>query len=70
MKHNPIMTSPPQTETLPSRLTMIPWDPENEEHIERLRIQRKACGWNEDAVEGWRALQKEGKMGIHWLVSL
>jgi hypothetical protein len=50
-------------------ITMIPWDPDCTEHVERLRLQRIACGWKADQVDNWRELQKSGKIGMHWIVS-
>ncbi|KAF7536951.1 hypothetical protein G7054_g4115 [Neopestalotiopsis clavispora] len=49
-------------------ITMIPWDPDCTEHVERLRLQRIACGWKADQVDNWRELQKSGKIGMHWIV--
>lgn len=48
---------------------LIPWDPDSPSHVDRMRLQRIACGWNEEAVNGWRQLQRDGEMGIHWIVS-
>ncbi len=28
------------------------------------------CGWKADKIEYWRKCQKEGVMGIHWVVSV
>lgn len=49
---------------------LVPWDPDNIAHVERLFAQRKACGWNAWSVEKWRGLQREGEMSMHWIVSL
>lgn len=52
-----------------SKVILIPWDPDSEEHVHRLYDQRIACGWKSDLVEEkWRHLQREGKMAIHWVV--
>lgn len=51
------------------KITLIPWDPESKEHIDRLYIQRIACGWKADKVQKWRIRQRDGAMGIHWVVS-
>ena len=48
---------------------LIPWDPDSEEHVDRMVLQRIACGWKQDYVEGWRQQQREGKIGLHWIVS-
>lgn len=51
------------------QIALLPWDSESLEHVERLYQQRIACGWNKQAVEGWRDLQREGKIALHWVVS-
>jgi len=50
-------------------IRLIPWDPESLAHVERLRQQRIACGWKENLVKKWRSLHREGKVGMHWIVS-
>lgn len=50
-------------------VVLIPWDPDAPAHVERLRLQRVACGWKVECVEAWRALQREGETGLHWIVS-
>ena len=52
-----------------AKIMLIPWDPENAEHIERLYNQRVACGWNSDMIEKWKDMQRDGKKAIHWIVS-
>ncbi|KFZ00091.1 hypothetical protein V500_01179 [Pseudogymnoascus sp. VKM F-4518 (FW-2643)] len=67
----------PSTETTaamplktPSRakVDLIAWDPESPAHAERMVQHRIACGWKQDYIEGWRVLQREGKMGLQWVV--
>ncbi|KAH6653007.1 hypothetical protein BKA67DRAFT_568298 [Truncatella angustata] len=53
--------------SLASMVVLIPWDPDSQQHIERLKQQRIACGWKEEAVEGWREPQRGGKIGLHWI---
>lgn len=49
---------------------LVPWDPESQEHAERLIEQRIACGWHADKVEGpWRDAQRAGTKCIYWVVS-
>ncbi|KFZ01186.1 hypothetical protein V501_10161 [Pseudogymnoascus sp. VKM F-4519 (FW-2642)] len=50
------------------KITLIPWDPESQEHIDRLYIQRVACGWKADKIEKWRICQRNGSMSLHWVV--
>jgi hypothetical protein len=53
---------------LKAEITLIPWDPDSPAHVERLYQQRIACGWNKDAVESWRDMQRAGQMAIQWIV--
>ena len=52
-----------------AQIGLVPWDPDSPEHVERLYQQRIACGWNKQAVEGWRVLQRAGKIALQWVVS-
>ena len=58
----PIKSSKPE-------ILLIPWDPTSDEHVQRLKQQRTACGWDDEAVEGWRAAQEGGTLNLQWLVS-
>ncbi|KAK8126583.1 Acyl-CoA N-acyltransferases (Nat) [Apiospora kogelbergensis] len=49
-------------------IILVPWDPDAPDHVERMRLQRVACGWKQDSAETWRPLQREGKIGLHWIV--
>lgn len=49
---------------------LIPWDPDSPEHVDRMVEQRIACGWKHDYVEKWRDQQRDGKIGLHWIVSI
>jgi hypothetical protein len=51
------------------KVVLVPWDPDSEEHVERLFGQRIACGWKSDYVQKWRKLQREGQVAFHWVVS-
>jgi len=51
-----------------ARVNLIPWDPESSQHVQRLYDQRVTCGWKQERVRKWRAMQREGKMAIHWMV--
>ncbi|KAI5927237.1 hypothetical protein F4810DRAFT_351699 [Camillea tinctor] len=33
-----------------------------------MKQQRIACGWKVEKVEGWRTLQRDGHVGLHWIV--
>lgn len=52
-----------------AKVDLIAWDPESPAHAERMVQHRIACGWKQDYIEGWRILQREGKMGLQWVVS-
>ncbi|KAI0204653.1 hypothetical protein F4808DRAFT_414466 [Astrocystis sublimbata] len=62
-KHDRKMCSGPTTPVY-----LIPWDPDSQEHVDRMKLQRIACGWKVDEVEGWREPQRKGLVGIHWVV--
>ncbi|KFY26911.1 hypothetical protein V491_01107, partial [Pseudogymnoascus sp. VKM F-3775] len=49
-------------------IALIPWDPESEEHRQRLYIQRIACGWKADKIDMWSTRQRNGLMSLHWIV--
>ncbi|KAH8701915.1 hypothetical protein BGW36DRAFT_458730 [Talaromyces proteolyticus] len=51
-----------------SIVTLIPWDPASAEHVQRLVLQRIACGWNYEGVEGWRTIQETGEFNLQWVV--
>jgi hypothetical protein len=53
-----------------AQIQLIPWDPESPDHVERMTQQRIACGWKHDKIEGYRELQREGKVTLQWVVSL
>lgn len=53
----------------PVPLYLIPWDPNSQDHVDRMKLQRIACGWKVDQVDSWRSPQREGKNGLHWVVS-
>ncbi|KAI0474109.1 hypothetical protein GGR56DRAFT_650329 [Xylariaceae sp. FL0804] len=57
-----------QATTAQPPLFLIPWDPDSPDHVERMRLQRVACGWNVDQVGKWREQQKRGDIGLHWIV--
>lgn len=52
-----------------SQVELIAWDPESTQHVERMRLQRIACGWKQEKVESWRGLQRAGKITLQWVVS-
>ncbi|KAI1128715.1 hypothetical protein F5Y10DRAFT_264905 [Nemania abortiva] len=52
----------------PIPVYLIPWDPDSQEHVDRMKLQRIACGWKVEEVDGWREPQREGRIGLHWVV--
>jgi len=48
---------------------LIPWDPDSQEHVDRMKLQRVACGWKVEQVDSWRDTQRKGDIGLHWVVS-
>ncbi|KAI1342866.1 hypothetical protein F5Y15DRAFT_271018 [Xylariaceae sp. FL0016] len=47
---------------------LIPWDPDSEDHVQRLKQQRVDCGWKVEKVDEWRLEQRQGHIGMHWIV--
>lgn len=52
----------------PAPVYLIPWDPNSQDHVDRMKVQRIACGWKLEQVDGWRGKQKKGHAGLHWVV--
>ncbi|KAI1282696.1 hypothetical protein F5Y07DRAFT_350637 [Xylaria sp. FL0933] len=53
----------------PAAVYLIPWDPDSQEHVDRMKLQRIACGWKFDQVDkSWRDRQRNGQTGLHWVV--
>ncbi|KAI1267459.1 hypothetical protein F5Y18DRAFT_303512 [Xylariaceae sp. FL1019] len=52
----------------PGAVYLIPWDPDSQDHIDRMKLQRIACGWKVDEVDSWPQKQKKGVVGLHWVV--
>lgn len=59
----------PSIKSSKPQVQLIPWDPTSPEHVQRLVQQRIACGWDHEAVEGWKAAQESGKFNLQWVVS-
>jgi hypothetical protein len=58
-------------DTPPTAVQLIPWDPDSPDHLQRLVLQRLACGWDNDYVTTkWRDLQRKGSKSIQWIVSI
>ena len=56
------------TKSLESQVLLFPWDPTSPKHVERLVQQRITCGWDHEAVEGWKAAQESGNLNLQWIV--
>ncbi|KAI1366288.1 hypothetical protein F5Y08DRAFT_142173 [Xylaria arbuscula] len=52
----------------PLPVYLIPWDPDSQEHVDRMKLQRIACGWKVQQVDSWRETQRTGQAGLHWVV--
>ncbi|KAK5998660.1 hypothetical protein PT974_01042 [Cladobotryum mycophilum] len=46
---------------------LVPWDPRNEEHYQRLYEQRVACTWDAELVEEWKTKVLEGRKFLYWI---
>ncbi|TVY89673.1 hypothetical protein LAWI1_G003160 [Lachnellula willkommii] len=62
------LDSTPTSGSSKSQVLLIPWDPTSPDHVQRMVQQRIACGWNEDAVEGWKGRQETGTLNLQWIV--
>ena len=49
---------------------LVPWDPEDEQHYQRMYDQRVGCGWRKDEVDEWKQKQLRGTKVHYWIVSL
>jgi hypothetical protein len=53
-----------------TKVTLIPWDPNSEAHVELLVKQRVECSWDQEKVETkWKGQQLQGEKCIYWIVS-
>lgn len=50
------------------KVQLIPWDPKDEEHYQRMYDQRVACGWRTDEVAEWKQKQLRGTKVHYWIV--
>lgn len=53
----------------PSKVVLVPWDPDNEEQVQRMQDQRLACGFRTDEVPAWREKHRKGVKAMYWVVS-
>ena len=54
--------------TVNRKIKLIPWDAESPEHLDRLVLQRIACGWQAECVPEWKKEQQDGNKMFHWVV--
>ncbi|KAI1420664.1 hypothetical protein F5Y12DRAFT_105189 [Xylaria sp. FL1777] len=52
----------------PVAVCLIPWDPDSQDHVDRMKLQRIACGWKVEQVDSWKDPQRKGQAGLHWVV--
>ncbi|KAJ4418977.1 hypothetical protein N0V82_005202 [Gnomoniopsis sp. IMI 355080] len=52
-----------------ARIDLVPWDYDSSEHVERMYLQRLACGWRSEEVrEKWTGLGRQGHKTLYWVV--
>ena len=51
------------------RVELIPWDPTDEGHFQRMYEQRVACTWDYESVAGWKDMTLSGEKMLYWVVS-
>jgi hypothetical protein len=55
---------------LTTKVTLFPWDPNSDRHVELLVKQRVECSWDQEKVEAkWKEQQLKGEKCIYWIVS-
>lgn len=53
------------------RIDLVPWDYDSPAHVERMYIQRLACGWRSEEVHTkWVELSRAKKKTLYWVVSV
>lgn len=52
-----------------NKVKLIPWDPVDERHFQRMCDQRVACGWLTDGISDWKAKVLRGVQTFYWVVS-
>ncbi|CAH0048657.1 unnamed protein product [Clonostachys solani] len=50
------------------KVDLIPWDPVDDDHYQRMYSQRIACGWREDEVALWKEEVLAGHVFFYWIV--
>ncbi|KAJ5997336.1 hypothetical protein N7522_008996 [Penicillium canescens] len=54
---------------LATKVTLFPWDPNSDLHVELLVKQRVECSWDQEKVEAkWKEQQLKGEKCIYWIV--
>ncbi|CZR69794.1 uncharacterized protein PAC_19694 [Phialocephala subalpina] len=56
------------TKAPPTKVVLVPWDPDSPEHVERMVQQRLACGWNASHVPEWQKRQRKGRKNLQWVI--
>ncbi|KAL0940524.1 uncharacterized protein CTRU02_203287 [Colletotrichum truncatum] len=51
-----------------SKVQLVPWDPDSQDHVTRMVDQRIECGWSFDKVPSWQDDQRTGFKCIYWIV--
>ncbi|KAH7031210.1 uncharacterized protein B0I36DRAFT_323423 [Microdochium trichocladiopsis] len=50
------------------KVELLPWDHLDPDHVERLYVQRVACGWREEEVPQYVESAKQGGKIFYWVV--
>ncbi|KZF20552.1 hypothetical protein L228DRAFT_269856 [Xylona heveae TC161] len=50
------------------KTVLVPWNPTDEAHFQRMYDQRVACGWRHDEVKTWKDKVLAGKKFLYWVV--
>ncbi|GAA5923472.1 uncharacterized protein JCM15063_003659 [Sporobolomyces koalae] len=49
-------------------IQLIPFEPDNDIHVETLIQQRILCGWAVESVEAWREQARRQVKGLYWIM--
>lgn len=54
----------------PCVIRLVAWDPTAKEHMERMRAQRVAVGWDANHIQTWKERFLDAHKMMYWVVSV
>ncbi|KAI1081616.1 hypothetical protein F5B20DRAFT_49623 [Whalleya microplaca] len=52
---------------LAGMVELIPWDHRSDEHVDRMVLQRRECGWFAEDVPEWKERSETGHKSLFWV---